>query len=197
MTEQQWDKKLKISTMGRNDFHADEYHHPYEPTPYCVLERLAESGYISKDNIVIDYGCGKGRVGFFLNHEVGCRVIGVEYNERIFRQALENLRAYQGVAKSTPEFICADAEDFCVEDADSFYFFNPFSLEILQSVFGKILDSYYGKPRTMQLFFYYPEEEYIGWLMVQKQLLFIDEIECEDLFEGENKRERILIFEVV
>ena len=44
MTEQQWDKKLNISTCGRDDSASDEHHHPYEPTPYSVLERLAESG---------------------------------------------------------------------------------------------------------------------------------------------------------
>ncbi len=197
MTEQKWDKKLKISTMGRSDAHADAYHHPYEPTPYCVLARLAESGYISKDNVVIDYGCGKGRVGFFLHHEVGCRVIGVEYNEKIYLQAQDNLRTYNGGVKNPPEFICADAEGFAVKKADCFYFFNPFSREILQSVLGKILESYYEESRSMQLFFYYPEEDYVAYLMAQRQLMFVDEIVCEDLFEGKNERERILIFEVV
>ncbi len=197
MTEQQWDKKLKISTTGRSDFHADEYHHPYEPTPYCVLERLAESGYITRDNIVIDYGCGKGRVGFFLNHQIGCQVIGVEYNEKIYLQAQENLKTYNGGAKNSIEFVCVDAEVFSVKDADCFYFFNPFSLEILQSVIGRILESYYEAPRSIQLFFYYPDDNYIAYLMTQKQLMFADEIECGDLFEGDNKREQIVIFEVV
>ena len=72
MTEEQWDKKLKIHTTGRLDGHADQYHYPYEPTPYVVLERLAESGYLKKENILVDYGCGKGRVGFFLHYAVGC-----------------------------------------------------------------------------------------------------------------------------
>lgn len=82
-------------------------------------------------------------------------------------------------------------------DADSFYFFNPFSLEILQSVLGKILESYYEEPRNMQLFFYYPADEYVAYLMTREDLMFVDEIDCSDLFEGENQRERILIFEVV
>ena len=47
MNEQQWDKKLKINTIGRDDSHADDFHFPYEPTPYSVLERLAESAYIN------------------------------------------------------------------------------------------------------------------------------------------------------
>ena len=44
--ETQWDKILKIKTTGRDDSHSDQYNYPYEPTPYCVLERLAGSGLI-------------------------------------------------------------------------------------------------------------------------------------------------------
>ena len=52
------DKELKIETSGRDDLKEDNYHHPYEPTPYAVLKRLAESEYITKDTIFVDYGCG-------------------------------------------------------------------------------------------------------------------------------------------
>ena len=63
--ETEWDNLLHIRTTGRDDSHSDQYRYPYEPTPYSVLERLANSGYIGKKNTVIDYGCGKGRVDFF------------------------------------------------------------------------------------------------------------------------------------
>jgi hypothetical protein len=136
-------------------------------------------------------------VGFFLNYKLGCLVIGIEYEEKICAQALENLKRYAGGKGSTVEFIRRDAKDFKVEDADCFYFFNPFSVEILQSVLGKILESYYEKPRSMQLFFYYPSDEYVAYLMTRDELMFVDEIDCSDLFDGENQREKILIFEVV
>ena len=55
--EQEWDKRLEICTTGRDDVNADEYRYPYEPTPYSVLERLADSGLIRSDNVVLDYGC--------------------------------------------------------------------------------------------------------------------------------------------
>ena len=40
--EHTWDKFLQIRTTGRDETNADEYHHPYEPTPYRVLDRLAK-----------------------------------------------------------------------------------------------------------------------------------------------------------
>ena len=81
-------------------------------------------------------------------------------------------------------------------EADRFYFFNPFSVTILRSVIGRVMESYYEKPREMYLFFYYPSDEYISYLMTVNGIMFTDEIPCQDLFDGENKRERILVFEV-
>ena len=194
MTEEQWDKKLKIHTTGRLDGHADQYHYPYEPTPYVVLERLAESGYLKKENILVDYGCGKGRVGLFLHYAVGCEAIGLEYDAAIFEQAEENKRtAAKGQGTM---FYHADAADFPITKADSFYFFNPFSVEILKSVMGRILESYYDAPRRMRLFFYYPNDEYLVYLMTMYALHFVEEIDCRDLFPGKDERERILVFEL-
>lgn len=194
MTEEQWDKKLKIQTTGRLDAHADQYHYPYEPTPYSVLERLAESGYINGESIFVDYGCGKGRAGFFLHYATGCRSVGLEYNEEIFSQAQQNkTTAAKGQGVS---FLCANAAEYTVEDENCFYFFNPFSVEILKSVMGRIMDSYYENPRRMRLFFYYPNDEYLVYLMTMYALAFVEEIDCRDLFAGKDERERILIFEL-
>ena len=189
------DKELKIRTTGRDDYKADDYHHPYEPTPYAVLHRLALSGYITHENILVDYGCGKGRVGCYLSARLGCKSVGIEYDRRIYDAAQSNLGTFAG--KKKPEFICISAENYRVEMADCFYFFNPFAVEILQSVMGRILESYYTNPRQMTLFFYYPDDAYVAYLMTNDNLMFVDEIDCRDLFEGENHRERILIFEVL
>ena len=35
--ENTWDATLKIRTAGRDETNADQYHHPYEPTPYSLL----------------------------------------------------------------------------------------------------------------------------------------------------------------
>ena len=79
--EIRWDKLLKIRTTGRDDSKADQYRYPYEPTPYSVLERLANSGLIRKNNTLIDYGCGKGRVDYFMAYQTKCKSIGIEYDE--------------------------------------------------------------------------------------------------------------------
>ena len=188
--ELQWDKLLQIRTCGRDDLKADQYHHPYEPTPYCVLERLAESGLVGEEDVVLDYGCGKGRVDFFLARETGAKTIGIEYDERIYADAMEN----RGTAKAKADFVLANAEHYEVpEDVTCCYFFNPFSVEILHKVMARIIESWYESPREVMLFFYDPADEYISYLMTVDELEFYDEIECDDLFTSD-ARERIMIF---
>ena len=59
------------------------------------------------------------------------------------------------------------------------------------------MGSYYENPREMLLFFYYPSDEYVSYLMTVDEIAFYDEIDCRDLFDGDNPRERIMIFEMV
>ena len=195
INENKWDKLLRIRTSGRDDSRSDQYRYPYEPTPYSVLERLAFSGYIGKKNTLVDYGCGKGRVDFFLSYQTRCRSIGIEYDERILETALENQKS--AVSAGRVKLVLQNAETYVVpETADRFYFFNPFSVEILRSVLERIKESYYEHPREMLLFFYYPSDEYVSHLMTMDELTFLDEINCRDLFDGENCRERILVFQI-
>lgn len=193
--ENAWDKLLQIKTTGRDETNADEYHHPYEPTPYSVLERLAKSGLIGKDDVVLDYGCGKGRVGFFLSYRTKATTIGIEYDDRIYESALENRKST--ISRVKPDFVLTRAEEYEVPaEVNRCYFFNPFSVEILHKVMARIIESWYYSPREVFLFFYYPADEYISYLMTVDEVEFYDEIECDDLFEGNDPRERIMIFQL-
>ena len=110
----------------------------------------------------------------------------------IFMENLDHV-----ISRVKPRFVLANAETYRVpQEVDRCYFFNPFSVEILRGVMARILASYYEDPREMFLFFYYPSDEYIAWLMTVEELEFYDEIECDDLFEGHDPRERILIFQL-
>ena len=193
--KQNWDKLLQIKTVGRDDTNADEYHHPYEPTPYRVLERLVGSGLIRPEDVVLDYGCGKGRVGFFLGYRTKSKTIGIEYDKHIYEQAVENRNTT--ISRVKPDFVLTRAEEYTLpEKVSRCYFFNPFSVEILQGVCARIMESWYEHPREIFLFFYYPADEYISFLMTVEELEFYDEIECDDLFDGNDPRERILIFQL-
>lgn len=194
--ETKWDKLLRIKTTGRDDSNSNQYNYPYEPTPYAVLERLANSGFIRKKDVVLDYGCGKGRVDFFLEYQTRAKCIGIEYDERIYAIAEDNRKS--AVSAQNVSFSLTNAENYEVPDmVNRCFFFNPFSVEVLKKVMARIMESYYAKPREIMLFFYYPSDEYISYLMAGvNELEFVDEINCSDLEDGEKKRERIVIFSV-
>ena len=194
--ETTWDKLLQKKTTGRDDSNSDQYRYPYEPTPYSVLERLANSGLIRKKDVVLDYGCGKGRVDFFLSYQTRAKTIGIEYDERIFQAAVENHK--NAVSGARTEFVLARAEEYEVpNEVTVCYFFYPFSIELLRKVMARIAESYYACPREITLFFYYPSEEYISYLMTVEEIEFFDEINCGDLFDNNDAREQIMIFKTI
>ena len=194
-SEKLWDDLLKIKTTGRDDSRSDQYRYPYEPTPYLVLERLANSGLVRKNDVILDYGCGKGRVDFFLSYQIRAKTIGIEYDDRIYAAAVDNEKTASSA--NFVSFLLQNAEEYEVPlEVNIIYFFNPFSIEILQKVMARITSSYYLKPRRMLLFIYYPSDEYISYLMTVDELEFMDEIDCRDLFDKEDPRERITVFQI-
>ncbi|MBQ3860980.1 MAG: class I SAM-dependent methyltransferase [Clostridia bacterium] len=194
LSEKQADRRWRIRTCGRDTQAEDAHHSPYEPTPYAVLDRIAESGFIGRDNLLVDYGCGRGRVSLMLSHLTGCRSLGIDFNPFLLAAAEDNRASFTGSADAL--FLLRDAERFDPPaDADRFYFFNPFSPEILRSVLNRIAGSWYAAPRPMRLLFYYPSDEYVRLLMQGEMFSPDGEIGCGDLFPG-NERERVLVFRV-
>lgn len=189
-----YEKLFNINTSGIDEASEDFHHNRYEPTPYKVLERILDCKYITKDNTLIDMGCGKGRVSIFLHHYIGCKVIGIDFSEDYIQAANENKHAYN--AHADIKFVCQKAEEYTFTNEDCFYFFNPFSEEILRSVIDAIIYSYYENNRPIKLFFYYPEDSALAYLMGKEELICIDEIECQDLYETYDERESVFIFEI-
>lgn len=194
-SEQEWEQVLQIKTTGRDDSRSDAEHHPYEPTDYCVLERLANSGYIKKQNTLIDYGSGKGRVSIFMANQTRCHSIGIEYDERLYERAIMN--GESPAAKNRVSFVLGDAATFTLPDnADRCFFFNPFALHTIKRVLGNIFDSLYHHPREILLFFYYVNEEVENFLNNHVRLEAEQTILCDDLFQDNDEKERILVYRV-
>ena len=140
---------------------------------------------------MVDYGCGKGRVDFFVAFHTKCHAIGIEYNPRLYERALQNRK--QALSGNRTEFILGDAVDFLVTPAvDRAFFFNPFCTDILCQVLDDLRESYKRSPRNMLLFFYYPSASYVEMLKMREEIEFLEEIDCSDLFPH-NGREYILV----
>lgn len=118
------DKFLKIKTSGRDDSNANLINYPYEPTPYSVLQMIVNSGYLNKNDVVVDFGSGKGRVDFFLAYSIKCQMIAVEYDERLYNRAIENQKT--SISGKRVQFVLTNASNFKIpSDVTAAYFLIP------------------------------------------------------------------------
>lgn len=185
------DQILGVETAGIVIDSADDAHQRYEPTPFYVIKELINMKLLTKDNKVIDYGSGKGRIAFALNQIIGCEVIGVEFSEKLYQMALDNLKAY-GEDKGV-SFVNEDAINFdpTMTGADTFYFFNPFGLPTFKQVLKKIIDT----PTSKFLIFYFMDVETFQFLNLSKDLKMIKNIRCL-LTPNDYLGNRMMIFEI-
>ena len=181
MNDREWDRRLHIRTIGRED-EASANYSPYEPTPYAVLERIAAAGLIKRRDHLLDYGCGKGRVALFMASQVGCRVTGIDHAQKLIDIASENRRAARLGDRVT--LTCRRAEQYDPRGENVFFFFNPFSEKVLRGVLGRIA----GGGR---LILYYPSEAWMECLEAEPRARHVDTLDCGDLFRGRDPRERL------
>src|SRR4051794_11285716 len=132
MKEYQYDKLLNIKTRGEQQgFNKSVHYHRYEPTPYAALEELFRHYNVKSNDYIVDFGCGKGRLNFYIHYFFAASVVGIEMNEALFQDAIQNRKSYtKKNNKEKIKFLCCLAEEYQVTDLDNrFYFFNPFSIQ--------------------------------------------------------------------
>lgn len=181
----------EIQTDGKDTFHK----HRYEPTPYSVLDTLFASYSPRKNDRFVDYGCGLGRLNFYLENKYSLYSTGVELSKEYYERALQNKESYNG-KKDNIHFVHCAAEDYVVSPLDTvFYFFNPFSVNIFRRVIQQILLSWQEHPRTLTLILYYPEDDSIFYLEQHTSFCRMDEIAAGEEIRSD-RRERLCLYEL-
>lgn len=193
------DKDLHIETEEmQRDGKDTYYNHKYEPTSYEVLEVLFKELQLSKDNGFVDYGCGMGRLIFYVHHLFHCRSVGVELNEEYYKDACNNLESYSKHtihAKRDIHFHLQKAEEYEISKEDTiFYFFNPFSIEIFRKVVTKILRSMEEAFRKITIVLYYPDREYTYYLEEFTNFQCVARINADK--NNKDEREGFLVYEL-
>ena len=193
--EVELDRFLKIKTNGRDDSKSNQINYPYEATPYVALQALSNSGYIRKKDFVIDYGSGKGRVVFYLSYSTKANVIGVEYDPRLYQAALKNKET--ALSSNRVTFYNINASEFEIpNEVTCLYFFNPFSVEILDGVMEQLKKSKKNNDREVKLMFYYPSKEYIEYIKNIEGIIHLEDISLIDSFKEYDEREYISIYKI-
>ncbi|HHY72068.1 MAG TPA: methyltransferase [Bacillus bacterium] len=201
MKEHYYDKLLNIKTGGVQKKESISVHyHRYEPTPYCALEALFNDYEVNKSDHYVDFGCGKGRLNFYIHYFFQASATGIEMNEVFYKEALENQTSYfkkYNRNKEKIRFQCRLAQDYEIDPLDNrFYFFNPFSIQIFIAVLINILLSVAESKREIELILYYPSEDYVYFLENHTVFELKKEIIVPELYENDSY-ERFLIYQLV
>lgn len=197
MTENEGDKLLDIRTTGNQQgFHKSLHHNRYEPTPYKILKELFNRYHLAQEDRLVDFGCGKGRLNFYLHNLAGSSTAGVEMDADFYEDALKNLEIYARHNKSALEkivFYNCQAQDYPIDPRDNrFYFFNPFSVQIFMKVINNILRSVEQHERSLELILFYASEDYTDFLEHQTAFEVTEEIALPGM--QKDLRERFLVY---
>ncbi|MEH6888421.1 methyltransferase [Bacillus sp. JJ864] len=198
MNEQYYDAVLHIKTVGeQKEFYKSLHYHRYEPTPYHALETLFAQYDLKSSDRVVDFGCGKGRLNFYIHHFYHASVVGIEMNETFYQEAMENRDRYikkEKKGRDKINFQCCLAQEYEINSLDNkFYFFNPFSVQVFMNVINNILFSVEQVEREVELILYYPSEDYIYFLDNQTSFELKEEVILPGLYER-NLNERFLVY---
>lgn len=201
MDEKYYDAVLNIKTVGeQKGFYKSLHYHRYEPTPYFALEQLFNKYELKSSDRIVDFGCGKGRLNFYIHHFYHASVVGIEMNETFYQEAIENRDSYLKKSKTSKDkihFHCCLAQEYEIDPLDNrFYFFNPFSVQVFMNVINNILLSVEKAEREVELVLYYPSEDYIYFLDSQTSFELKEEVILPGLYER-NSNERFLIYQLV
>lgn len=198
MNEQFYDALLNIRTVGdQKGFNHSLHYHRYEPTPYLALEQLFNQYELKSSDRIVDFGCGKGRLNFYIHYLFNATVVGVEMNESFYQEAVENRKKYLKRSKNSKDRIhlhCCLAEEYLIDLFDNrFYFFNPFSIQIFMKIIKNILLSVEKSERVIELILYYPAKDYIYFLENDTSFELKEEVIVPNFYE-QNPNERFLIY---
>ncbi|MCA1066275.1 methyltransferase [Rossellomorea sp. AcN35-11] len=201
MKEEYYDDLLGVHTgkmqMG---FHRSLHYHRYEPTPYKALVELFRQYELKRSDRVVDFGCGKGRLNFFIHHLFQATVIGIEMNREFYDEALENRENYLRKVKNNRNeliFHHCLAEEYKIHPRDNrFYFFNPFSVQIFMTIINNILFSVEESPRDVEIVLYYSSDDYVHYLEDHPLFILRKEVNLKGEYE-KNEYERFLVYGLI
>ncbi len=196
--EKYFEKTLNIKTTKEEKWTEKfNYFHPYHATSYEALEELFKNYSISQDDSIVDFGCGKGRLNFYINYYFGANIIGIEMNNEFYEQCLKNKQSYIKSNRKLDKkisFMNCLAQDYKISSIDNkFYFFNPFSIQIFRKVVDNILVSYENDLRTIDIILYYPSDDYIYYLENYTPFIQINQVSLENLYKNDSQ-EQFLIY---
>jgi len=120
-----------------------------------LLWALPAIPFPAEEVVFVDYGAGKGRALAAAAARPFRKVVGVEISVELVEIARHNLGRMKRRRAGQVEIHHADAAAFRVpDDANVFFFFNPFGGATLERVVERILESWAAHPRDLFVIYF-------------------------------------------
>ncbi len=154
-----YDHIFGVNTFATKKYFGDlresTWQSDYVPTSYKDIFILLKQARLDKSSVVIDFGCGLGRVSFAAAYLNARQSIGVEFNQGLFLAAESNKS--KSKFKNKIVFVHQDASIFPIPNAANiFFFFNPFGFGTMSDVIKRIEWSIQTSPRKVVIIYYNP-----------------------------------------
>lgn len=188
--EDQWmDRELGISTCYGYDhkqdpsLYSDE--NTYAPTCYHHLNVMFDFLKLAPEDVLVDIGCGKGRVVLFAATRSLKKVIGIELREVMMSAAKMNLDRLK-IKQTEVEIIHDDAATLDYQEGTVFFMYDPFGYKTFRQVISRLKESVTNRPRFVRLVYFNPR--YKDYLNAEEWLIPQGEIGRTRIFVWETKK---------
>jgi SAM-dependent methyltransferase len=154
----------------------DSMRRPYEPLCYACIDAAFARVAPQRDDVLLDYGCGRGRITAVAATHPFRKVIGIELHEELCASARVNMHRLRGKQCSEWEILQEDASEYRVpDDVNVVFLFNPFLGHVLDCVVHRLYESVASRRRVLKLIYMNPESdrdvfESCGWLNCKAEL---------------------------
>ncbi len=139
----------------------------YAPTDYLLLRKFMAPVRHTPEDVVVDIGCGMGRLLCLYARKDVRKCLGIECDERLASAARDNAARLRG-RRAPLEIRTQDATLADYSEGTIFWFFNPFGPQTLRVVLERIRKTVDARPRRIQVIYVHTvlEEEFerSGWL---------------------------------
>jgi SAM-dependent methyltransferase len=119
-------------------------------TDYAVLPHVL-GDTVGSDDVLVDVGCGRGRVLVWLAHrKMGRRLVGVELDPEVAAYAARKVRRFANVT-----IVSGNVLERMPDDATVFYLYNPFDRDVVAAFRDRVAEVYAG--RAVRILYYNPK----------------------------------------
>ena len=119
-----------------------------ENTDYVALSSIFR-GRIKDSDVLVDVGCGKGRViNFWLSQGLCNRMVGIELNDKIADETRRRLIRYKNVT-----ILTGNATENIPVDGTLFYLYNPFDAHVMEAFKNRLI-TLFGRHSNITVLYY-------------------------------------------